>query len=103
MGTVFQDVYRLLRQIPRGQVTTYGQIARLLGNPRMSRTVGYALRSCGPGIPWHRVVNRMGGCSLEQRDPSGGALQHSLLEQEGLPFLPDGRVDLRQCMWYGPE
>ena len=103
MGEVFQQIYRIVRQIPCGRVTTYGQVACLLGNPRASRAVGYALRRCGPGIPWHRVVNRDGRCSLEQLDPGGGALQRSLLEQEGVPFTPDGRVDLSQCMWFGEE
>lgn len=61
----FTRIYDMVRQIPRGFVTTYGQIALLIGNPRMSRVVGYALHvNPEPGvIPCHRVVNRFGGLS----------------------------------------
>src|SRR5262249_30037455 len=57
-------VYRLVEQIPRGQVATYGQIAALLGWPRAARAVGYAMRHCPANVPWHRVVNARGGISV---------------------------------------
>jgi len=100
----FQKIYTVVRQIPKGRVTTYGQIAHLVGNPRMSRVVGYALHvNPEPGvIPCHRVVNRKG--ELSGAFAFGGlGQQHLLLEAEGIEFLPDGRVDLRRYMWYGPE
>jgi methylated-DNA-protein-cysteine methyltransferase-like protein len=100
----FQKIYAVVRQIPKGRVTTYGQIAHLAGNPRMSRVVGYALHvNPEPGvIPCHRVVNRKG--ELSGAFAFGGlGQQHLLLEAEGIEFLPDGRVDLRRYMWYGPE
>ena len=59
----FQAVYRLTGQIPYGRVTTYGQLARLIGNPRLSRIVGCALNAAPEGLPCHRVVNRQGGLS----------------------------------------
>ena len=102
--STFQRVYDVVKCIPRGQVTTYGQIARLLGNPRMSRVVGYALHvNPEPSvIPCHRVVNRFGG--LADAFIFGGIHQQRLLlEQEGVHFTADDRVDLARHMWYGEE
>ena len=76
------------------------QIALLAGSPRASRIVGGALhRNPSPGvIPCHRVVFRDG--SLAPGFAFGGAgAQRALLEAEGVPFLPDGRVDLPRCRW----
>ena len=101
MNSTFEQVYAIVRQIPPGQVTTYGQIARLLGNPRMSRVVGYAMHSCtAQDIPCHRVVNRFGGFS-DAFLPAGKDTQRMLLEMEGVPMTPDGLVDLARCMWQG--
>lgn len=99
----FERIHELVRGIPRGRATTYGQIALLMGNPRMSRVVGYALHSSKGDLPWHRVVNRRGCFSVEAACPGGGPLQRALLEEEGVPFTADGRVDLKKCMWFGPE
>ena len=99
---LFQRVYALTGQIPFGRVTTYGQIARLLGNPRLSRIVGCALNAAPAGLPCHRVVNRQGGLSSAFL-PLGRESQRLRLEMEGVPFRPDGTVDLDRCMWYGPE
>lgn len=103
-GKIFQKVYEIVRQIPRGKVTTYGQIACLIGNPRLSRAVGYALHvNPEPGvIPCHRVVNRFGGLS-EAFAFGGENQQRILLEREGVLFLPDGRVDLQAHFWTGPN
>ena len=60
--SLFQQIYSIVCQIPPGQAATYGQIALLLGNPRMSRVVGTALSVCrDDAVPCHRVVNRSGG------------------------------------------
>lgn len=98
----FTRIYDIVRQIPRGSVTTYGQIALLIGNPRMSRVVGYALHvNPEPGIiPCHRVVNRFGGLSSAFAF-GGDNQQRILLEGEGVAFLEDGRVDMKKHMWYG--
>ncbi len=94
-------VYRLVRQIPRGKVATYGQLAALLGYPRAGRAVGYAMKRCPHDIPWQRVVNARGGISL-RANVSGMITQRVRLEQEGIPFAR-GRVDLRRCRWAGPR
>ena len=100
----FERVYDVVRFIPAGYVTTYGQIARLLGNPRMSQVVGFALHvNPEPGIiPCHRVVNRFGGLA-DAFAFGGGNRQRDLLEQEGVTFTSDGNVDLSRHMWYGEE
>lgn len=101
-GNTFRQVYAIVRRIPAGRVTTYGQIARMLCNPHLSQVVGFALH-CNPDpahIPCHRVVNRFGG--LSQAFAFGGREEHRRrLSEEGVPFLEDGRVDLQKAMWYG--
>ncbi|HKB25521.1 MAG TPA: MGMT family protein [Methylomirabilota bacterium] len=90
-------VYRLVRQIPRGCVATYGQLAALLRRPRAARAVGRALRGCPGDLPWHRVVNARGGISRRARAASM-LTQRILLEQEGVAFRR-GRVVLRAHRW----
>ncbi len=98
---LFELVYRVVRCIPRGQVATYGQIARILGMPRGARTVGWALRAMpeGSDVPWQRVVNARGAISFS---PGGYAasVQQALLEEEGIVF-EQGRIDLQAYGWRG--
>lgn len=98
----FDVVYEVVRRIPRGRVTSYGQVALLCGNPRAARAVGWALhQNPYPGeIPCHRVVNRQGRLAPEFAF-GGDQEQRRLLEEEQVPFLPDGRVDLSKVFWYG--
>ena len=101
MKNTFEKIYDVVRQIPRGRVATYGQIAMLAGNPHWSQVVGYALHvNPEPGvIPCHRVLNRFG-------EPSsafafGGINEQILLlEEEGVKFI-DGNVDLGKYLWDG--
>lgn len=95
---LFPRIYALVRTIPAGQAATYGQLARLLGNPRLSRVVGYALHGAPADVPCHRVVNRFGGLSPAFQ-PGGREAHRLLLEAEGVPFRPDGCVDLTLCQW----
>jgi len=90
-------VFRLVRQIPRGCVASYGQLAALVGRPRSARAVGRALKECPDGLPWHRVVNAQGGISARARVASM-LTQRILLEQEGVAFRR-GRVVLRAHRW----
>lgn len=100
---VFDRVYHVVRQVPPGRVATYGGVARLVGNPRLSRVVGYALNACPSDseVPCHRVVNRFGELS-DAFEPLGRDSHRLLLELEGVAFLPDGRVDLERHLWSGP-
>jgi len=94
-------VYRLVREIPRGEVATYGQIAAILGWPRAARAVGQAMRHCPSGLPWHRVVNAQGGISLRGNVESM-LTQRVLLEQEGVS-VRRGRIRLERYRWRGPR
>lgn len=100
MDNFFQRVYEIVRRIPKGYVLTYGDVARLLGNPRCAKAVGFALHA-NPDhdkIPCHRVVNRFGG--LSKAFAFGGEnMQRVFLEKEGVVFLQDGRVDLEKSLW----
>ena len=97
---VFGKIYEVVKRIPKGSVATYGQVATLCGNPRWARIVGYALHvNPQPGvIPCHRVVNREG--SVAPGFAFGGeGVQRQMLENEGVRFLSDGRVDLSRYLW----
>lgn len=98
----FDKVYDVVCRIPRGKVTSYGQVALLCGNPRAARAVGWALhQNPRPGkIPCHRVVNREGRLAPEFAF-GGEQAQRRLLEAERVPFLADGRVDLTTTFWAG--
>ncbi len=97
MTNRFLPVYRLVRQIPRGRVMTYGGIARVLAWRNGARTVGWAMHNCpsGKGVPWHRVVGAGGRILL--REPES-ALQIRLLESEGI-VVRERRVDLDRHAW----
>lgn len=98
----FEQVYRLVRQIPPGKVTSYGAIARMLDNPHAARTVGWALHSLpeGSDVPWHRVINSQGRISISSRE-HGADLQRALLETEGVEFDTYGCTDWDRFGWDG--
>ena len=97
--SAFELIYDIVKQIPRGKVATYGQVASLAGNRRWSRVVGYALHA-NPDpehIPCHRVVNRLG--KVSKAFAFGGEnRQIALLEAEGVR-IKNGRVDLEKYRW----
>ncbi|WP_239257254.1 MGMT family protein [Listeria ilorinensis] len=93
-----EAVYQAVEQIPKGRVTTYGQIAYMIGRPKNARLVGTVLKKSGHGLnnmPCHRVVNSSG------RLVPGWNEQRHLLEQEDVPFKENGHVALRNCFWQG--
>lgn len=93
--TVFERIYEVVKNIPKGKVATYGQVAMLAGNPRWARVVGYALHNNPDqsNIPCHRVVNREGRVATNFAF-GGGVTQRELLEKEGIEFQADGSIDL---------
>lgn len=100
MKGFFDKVYEVTKQIPFGKVATYGQIARLAGNPRASRQVGWALH-VNPEpivIPCHRVVNRDGKMSGAFAFGGLGA-QRYLLANENVEFVDDETVNLKKHLW----
>ena len=93
-------IYEIVKQIPKGKVASYGQIAMLAGNPRGARGVGFALHhNPEPGvIPCHRVVFKDGSVCTGFAF-GGPEIQRAMLTVEGVPFLPDGRVDMARARW----
>jgi methylated-DNA-protein-cysteine methyltransferase-like protein len=93
----WEPVYQLVKKIPRGRVTTYGEIARALRLRGGARTAGHAMAACpsGRGIPWHRVVGA--GGKLLIREPYG-SLQRKMLGSEGVA-MSEYRVSMKQHHW----
>ncbi len=77
----------------------YGQIAQLLKRPLSARAVGWAMRQCPEGLPWHRVVNASGGCSTDHLPDHPPGLQRALLEAEGVRFRQDNTLELSRYRW----
>jgi methylated-DNA-protein-cysteine methyltransferase-like protein len=102
----YEQVWNLVRQIPRGQVATYGQIALMLPIPggmdfiaykaASARWVGGAMAACPDDVPWQRVINSQGKIS----ERPGAERQRLLLEEEGVEFVKD-KVDLKKYGWRG--
>ncbi len=93
--TVFEKIYNVVKQIPKGKVATYGQVAMLAGNPHWARVVGYALHNNPDpeNIPCYRVVNREGRVATGFAF-GGGETQRQMLENDGIKFEFDGHIDL---------
>jgi methylated-DNA-protein-cysteine methyltransferase-like protein len=93
----WDPVYRLVKQIPRGRVTTYGELAKALRLRGGARVVGYAMAATprGRGIPWHRVVGAGGKVTMPEPHAS---LQRRLLATEGVP-IEGTRIAMKQFAW----
>ena len=100
-----QQVYKKVREVPLGYVTTYGDVATLLGSPRVARHVGWALSAlmgADTDVPWHRVINARGRISFKGQ--SLRALrQRQRLEHEGIAFSESGVVNLKVYRWFWPS
>ncbi len=96
-------VYRLVRLIPSGKVTTYGAIAAVLGDRRGARMVGWAMSNCPEDISEiaHRVVNRYGELTGGWAWGHPDAMKQLLLD-EGVTFVDEYRVDLNRHLWIPP-
>ena len=101
MGEFSDKVYKAVQQIPRGYVSSYGDVARAIGHPRSARYVGYALRgnpSPGAAIPCHRVVFKDGQI-CDNFAFGGPQAQRRLLEDEDVAFVDEMHVDMGRCRW----
>jgi methylated-DNA-protein-cysteine methyltransferase-like protein len=104
----YEQVWDLVRQVPRGKVVTYGQIAQMLPPPPgvepqeykafSPRWVGGAMAACPDDVPWQRVINSQGKISARP----GAKRQRQLLEEEGILFVND-KVDLKAYVWRGSD
>ena len=97
MKGFYEQVYDLVAKIPVGTVTTYGDIAKMLGHPRAARFVGYAMNaSCETdNLPWHRVTFSDG----KTWDGQWERVQRDMLTAEGVGFTPDGKIDVKKYRW----
>jgi methylated-DNA-protein-cysteine methyltransferase-like protein len=98
---LYHRIYEVVRHIPHGRVTTYRQVALVVGPPVTAQQVGdamAALRDDHPSlsVPWQRVINAQGKVST-------GPHQQRLLEHEGVVFNAKGYTDLRRFGWQGPD
>ena len=117
--SVYAEVYKIVKKIPRGRVLTYGLISDLLEKRLSAQGVGWALRALpGPtkkrkstggkanksvfdskSVPWHRVVNSSGGISTHKNPGIPPDWQKHLLEAEGIKFDREDKIDLSKHLW----
>jgi methylated-DNA-protein-cysteine methyltransferase-like protein len=97
----WDHVYKLVKQIPRGRVLSYGAVAKVLRLPGGARTAGRAMAATpsGKGVPWHRVLAANGKILI--REPYS-SLQRKLLESEGIQVV-EARVKMKQYLWIPPH
>ncbi len=103
---LYERIYAVIRQVPRGHVATYGQIARIVGGIS-AQMVGFALAALrdhdtAEPVPWQRVINAQGKISPHGLG-YGSAVQRDLLEEEGVRFDAAGCVDFAVYGWLPPE
>lgn len=97
----FEQVYQVVRLIPKGRVTSYGAIAAYLGAKSSSRVVGYAMNAAGsqkPKVPAHRVLNRNGQLTGKHHFETPFQMQE-LLEKEKIKVENDTVVDFKKLFW----
>ncbi|MBI1270883.1 cysteine methyltransferase [bacterium] len=109
MSEVFEKVYRIVQSIPRRRVLTYGLISQLMEGKLSPQGVGWALNGLSgrkgasafdsETVPWHRVINSRGLVSTNRRGDMPPDLQRRLLEDEGVVFDAEERVDLNRFLW----
>lgn len=100
--SLYTRIYRIVRCIPAGNVTSYGKVAALVGTG--ARQVGYAMAAVTPDleVPWHRVVNSRGELSL-RKDGKADDRQRQRLIEEGVVFDQHGRIDFDRYGWIDAE
>ncbi len=94
IGPGFRDqIYTLVKKVPRGSVTTYGDLGGALGSRRIARQVGFALAACKAEneVPWHRVINSQ-GCISARGDSERALQQEAMLVDEGHSFSTSGKI-----------
>lgn len=96
----FQDVYEVVKLIPKGRVTSYGAIARYLGTTKSARVVGWAMNNSHTlnNVPAHRVVNRDGLLTGKNHFPYPNAMKN-LLESEGIKVQKDKIINFNSYYW----
>ena len=95
----FKGIYRQVKRIPKGKVSTYGDIALFCDESISARTVGWALNVAPKDVPWHRVLNSTGWLSVGRRSLLHQQIQRDLLLSEGVEFTDEFTVDLERFRW----
>ncbi|HEY9772816.1 MAG TPA: MGMT family protein [Planktothrix sp.] len=108
----FEQVYEIVKRIPKGKVLTYGAISKMMDGRLSAAAVGWAMNGLGQGkkynsenVPWHRVINSKGGLSTRHESGEPGSdgqplkLQQVLLEDEGVEFDDDHMLDVDFYLW----
>jgi methylated-DNA-protein-cysteine methyltransferase-like protein len=95
------SVYDMVRQIPKGRVMTYGQLAALAGHPYAARVVGGIAHWGDPSLPWQRVVKKSG--LLASGYPGGLSGHKQVLEAEGVHVSEDYKVDVERLLYWPPK
>lgn len=98
----FEDVWEVVRQIPRGRVTTYGAIAEYLGTKMSARMVGWAMNACPADVPAQRVVNRIGLLTGKHHFPPDKPME-AALRAEGIEVVDDKVQDFEKLLWHPRE
>jgi methylated-DNA-protein-cysteine methyltransferase related protein len=94
----FDDVYDVVRLIPKGRVTSYGAIAHFLGAKSSARMVGWAMHGCPKGVPAHRVVNSAGMLSGKHAFKTPTTME-KLLRKEGIMVIKDKVKSFTEIFW----
>jgi methylated-DNA-protein-cysteine methyltransferase related protein len=94
----FENVYEVVRLVPKGRVTTYGAVAAYLGAKSSSRMVGWAMFGCPKGVPAHRVVNRTGLLTGKHHFAKPDMME-KLLKKEGVKVVGDKVKDFKLIFW----
>lgn len=118
MPEAYQQVYAVVRRIPKGKVLTYGLVSQLVNERLSAQGVGWALQALAgatpknrrpqkrvssviqkPPVPWHRVINSQGGISTHKNPNIPPGLQRAMLEREGIVFNEEEKLDLNKHLW----
>jgi len=103
VAKLYRSIYAVVRRIPTGQVSTYGQVAELAGIPGGGRVAGAAMKTSKPSdrLPWQRVIGKAGKNRgrIAIHDPVGAAVQRQLLGDEGVAVSETGLIALDRYGW----
>lgn len=94
----FEDVYDVVRLVPKGRVTSYGAIGKYLGAKSSARMVGWAMHGCPKDVPAHRVVNSAGLLTGKHHFKPPQKME-KLLKSEGVKVMKDKIVNFRDIFW----